>query len=411
MTKFNLLNLVIVLFLAFPVLGNQHNANEILINSILDIENQLTNVNQKNSSYQLHGLDAWVDDSKLNWSNSDLGDFDKQKLSFEVRLKNGEQMRAEEQILNMGQSKTTLKLTNLLEKRLKNTYASLIGYIEQQRHKRILRQQRNLANLELNSWKIKVNSNAFRADKLQQADLTLDNIWAEELSNNAMLKRYDTQHINRNKGNSQYFKYTSDNLLSIREMVDITRGIIATGVYQEHNALIKRAEFDVALLSKKIQRNNAQKKLSLNSVKFEYDNKDNDLGLSVGIKMPITKNSYESLLEEQQQRYASIDAQHSVIEISELLKEKQFKIMQIQDQWLSYQKLLQKINVRIIRLSKTNDIDLLLDLKQEYLQKKMNQEETQIQALKEYISFLSTAGMLSAKPYRNWIHSGAPRIL
>jgi len=389
------------------------NSNEILRNTIIETENKLVENEYDYSSNQLNGLDAWIDDSELKWSNSELGNFDQQKLSFELKLKNKEQIRAEQNILDMGQSKVALTLSNLLEKRLKTSYFSLIDYIEQKKRRILLQQQKTLTNTELNSWKIKVNSTDFRADKLQQAAITLDNIWAEELDNNAAIRRYKTKQ-NRPQIVTRSYNYeeqTSYHLISIQQMIALAQQIMQTKAYQRQNPQIRKAELGVLLANKKKQRFNAQEKLSLNAVKLEYDKKDNNLGISIGIKMPITKNSYDSLLQAQQQQYASLDAENLVVEISDQLNEKLFQLRRMQDQWLSNQHLVHKINARIHRLSNTNNIALLHDLKQEQLKNRIQQNKIQMNALRIYINFLNTAGMLSAKPYRNWIQSGTPEIL
>lgn len=417
LNKYYLKLLVIIVISSFSIntWANQSSNSEVLRNTIIEIENQLEESHYEYSANQLNGLDAWVEDSEIKWSNSDISDFEAQKLSFEVKLKNSEQIRAEQQILSSAQSKVDLKFTSLLEKRLTRTYLSLIDFIGQQQRRKLLKQQYNLTNSELNSWKLKVNSSDFRADKLQQVDLTLDSIWADELENSASLRRYE----NGNYHNSQSINYETrqqleqslNNVISIQQMLQITQSIMQNETYQQHSPLIRKAELGTVIENKQNQRDNAREKLSVNTIKLEYDYKDNDFGVSVGIKMPITKNSYNSLLREQQQRDVNSNVQYLVIEVSEQLTEKQFRLMQIQDQWLSNQKLLHKINIRISRLSKTNNINLLLDLKQERMQRLMRQEEIQKRALKEYISFLNTAGMLSAKPYKNWIESGTPRIL
>lgn len=417
LNKYYLKLLVIIVISSFSInsWANQSSNSEVLRNTIIEIENQLNESHYKYSANQLNGLDAWVEDSEIKWSNSDISDFADQKLSFEVKLKNSEQIRAEQQILSSGQSKVDLKFTSLLEKRLTRTYLSLIDFIGQKQRRKLLKQQYNLTNSELNSWKLKVNSNDFRADKLQQVDLTLDSIWADELENSASLRRYENgsyrNYQSINHETRQQLEQSLNNVISIQQMLQITHGILQNKTYQQHSPLIRKVELGTVIVNKQNQRDNAREKLSLNTIKLEYDNKDNNFGFSVGIKMPITKNSYNSLLREQQQRNADIDAQYSVIEVSGQLTEKQFQLMQIQDQWISNQKLLHKINIRISRLSKTNNINLLLDLKQERMQRLMRQEEIQKRALKEYISFLNTAGMLSAKPYKNWIESGTPRIL
>lgn len=371
--------------------------------TILQFENQLAQSNNSLPSTKLVGIDAWIDDSSLNWSNSNIENFKEQKLSFELKLKNSEQIRTEQQILNMGQTRVNLKLTTQLEKRLNYVYSSFIDYIEETQHAELLEEQRRLANAELNSWKLQVNSNTFRADKLQQADLTLDGIWAEQLENNATLKHYTPIK------NTQ--KQLLTNLISLPQMIIIADDIAKKETYQQYSLQIRKSTLSATMFDKQRQREEAQKRISLNSLKLEYDKKDNNVGVSIGVSMPITKNNYESILQAQQQHYINMDAQNVVTEVSQLLKEKKFELLKLQNHWSSNQKLLYRIKQKIKQLSDSNDIELHIALKKKYLQTKIRQQSTYTSALRKYIDYLNTAGMLSAKPYRNWIQAGVPQIL
>ncbi len=408
-----LINLVVTLPLQATQIEDESSA--ILRKTIIGVENHLYEMDQNFPEKQLGGLGAWVDDSELKWSNSNINDFEAQKLSFEVKLKNREQINAEQQIINIGKSKAVLKLTGLLDKKLKATYFRLIDYIARKKRENLLQQQRLIANSELDSWKLKVNSNDFRADKLQQADLTLESIWAQELENSTGLSRFKSQRqdieYNRNHNRNTAIDLNRQGLISIGQMIEISNEIIQSREYQQHNNVISKAEFDIDLANRQRQRRNAQEKISLNSFKLEYDNKDNDLGFSIGIKMPITRNSYDSLLQEQQRYYTMLDAQNVITEVSDQLSEAQYQLRSIQDQWLIKQRLLHKINIRINRLSRSNNLALLLDLKKERIHRRMQQQEIEIRALKKFIELLNISGMLSAKPYRNWLLSGTPRIL
>ncbi len=408
-----LINLVVTLPLQATQIEDESSA--ILRKTIIGVENHLYEMDQNFPEKQLGGLGAWVDDSELKWSNSNINDFEAQKLSFEVKLKNREQINAEQQIINIGKSKAVLKLTGLLDKKLKATYFRLIDYIARKKRENLLQQQRLIANSELDSWKLKVNSNDFRADKLQQADLTLESIWAQELENSTGLSRFKSQRqdieYNRNHNRNTAIDLNRQGLISIGQMIEISNEIIQSREYQQHNNVISKAEFDIDLANRQRQRRNAQEKISLNSFKLEYDNKDNDLGFSIGIKIPITRNSYDSLLQEQQRYYTMLDAQNVITEVSDQLSEAQYQLRSIQDQWLIKQRLLHKINIRINRLSRSNNLALLLDLKKERIHRRMQQQEIEIRALKKFIELLNISGMLSAKPYRNWLLSGTPRIL
>lgn len=406
---------VIFLFLMTPfsvtALDSFNDVNETLREAIVSIENQRLSSHQYSVNNEVTGFDAWIDDSELKWGVSEMGDFETQKLSFEVKLKNLEQINAEQQILNFGQIKVDIKLVSLLENRLKLKYSSLIDYVQKIKQKNILKQQHTLANSELNNWKIKANSNDFRADKLQQADLTIDSIWVNEIKNNTMLNRYRNKYQKNNVQRSKYANTSLNDVISIPQMLNITQDILGNGTYQQYSTSIRRAELNAFLEIKQKQREDAQGKLSLNAVKFEYDKKDDGFGFSIGMKIPVTKNTYNNRLQKQSLLNAKMDVQHSIIDITEQLQDKTFQIQEINDRWLSNQKLLHKINTRIKRLSKTNYINLLLDLKKERLKRRLEQVNIKILALKEYIGFLNIADMLSAKPYRNWIQSGTPVIL
>ncbi len=388
--------------------GDKYNSSESLINTIIEVKNLMANQSQGVSGANLTGIDAWVDETKINWRTSDLGDIgdlNEQRLSIEVKLKNSNQVNAEHAILNMGQAKTDLKFASLLERKLKYKYASLINYIEQEKRAKILQQQHQVSRSQLNNWKMKVNTDGFRADRLQQADISLDSIWAEEAENTATLNRH-----RKNLG-SDHSGYVADGIVSIQQMVQYTQHILASEAYLQHSNAIRKAEFEIGLANKKRQRSDAREQFSLNSVKVEYDNDDNNYGATVGIRLPITRNSYDSLLQKQEVYYSNIDAQNTVISTTDQLQEKQFQLLGLQDEWARNQRLLHNINKRMGRLANSGNVDLMIDLKTNNLQLLSRQNRLLMSALRQYVDFLNVAGMLSAQPYRNWLQTGTPRIL
>ena len=376
------------------------NSSEQLRKTLTSVQYRISAQADNPDSNQLSGLDAWINKSEINWGNSDLDDFEDQKLSYEIQLKNREQINTEQAILDLGRVKAQLKRSSYLDKKLQYRYASFIDLLEQEKQQQLLQQKHALVNSDLNHWKLKINSDTFRADKLQQADLSLDQVWGEMLENGGTLERLRNDPANIVVGNT----------LSIHQMLKIEQQILKSGEYQQHNLRIQKAEMDIQLANNEQQRHEAQQKLSLGSFKLEYDNKDDDFGVSVGIKMPVTKNSFDSLQEKQAVYYANLDAKNTRFEIEDQLREKQNLLYQLQHQWLSSQQVLQKMNTRIKRLSTSTNIDLLLDLKAQRLDVLKRQNRVSVQALRQYISFLNTAGMLSAKPYRNWLLKGTPQL-
>lgn len=201
-----------------------------------------------------------------------------------------------------------------------------------------------------------------------------------------------------------------ENTLSIQRMLSTTNRILKTGEYKKNNTSIKKADMDIRYATAQAQRNSAKEKLSLNSFKLEYDKSDDDFGISLGVRMPLTRNTYEKLQEKQALHYTSLEAQNIRLEIAEQLREKQNQLRLLSHQWQSMIKVENKINARIMRLSNSTNLELLFDLKGHLLEVQKRKERSQTQALREYIRFLSTAEMLSVKPYRNWLLEGAPRL-
>lgn len=409
LTKVVLTLSLVTLAGVLPVQANdQYGSSESLRNTILEIENLVANQHQRISGEDLNGIDAWVDETKVNWRTSDLGDLgnlNEQRVSFEVKLNNGDQVNAEKAILNMGQEKADLKFGYLLDRKLKAQYASLINFIEQEKRQNILQQQQQVSRSELNNWKMKVNSDGFRADRLQQADLSLEAYSLEEAENSRVLNRH------RENFGSELSGYSTDGIISIQQMIEYTQNIIDSRAYLQHSSAIRKAEFEIGLANKKRQRTDAKEQFSFNSVKVEYDNDDNNYGATVGIRLPITRNSYDSLLEKQEVYYSNIDAQNMVINTADQLKEKQFQLLKLKDESQRTLTLLHNINKRMGRLANSGNVDLMIDLKSKKLQFLRRQDRLLISALRQYVDFLNVAGMLSAQPYRNWIQTGTPRIL
>jgi len=376
-------------------------SSELLKKTIIDTQSRFSNSQFQPVDMHLGGLDAWVDKSEVKWANRDLSNVEDQKISYELQFKNHQQIKIEQALLNMGQKKIALKISSYLEQQLDYRYNTLIDAIKQQKQQRLLQQQHTLARGELNSWKLKINSGDFRADKLQQADLALDNIWGDMLENGASY-----EHL-RQQGLSQK---SLSRTPTIRQIVRTVDKIIKSGEYQYHNYRIQAAEMGIRAANKKQQRTAAQQKLSFKSFKLEYDNKDEDFGVSIGIKVPLTKNSFESQEEKQALHFRHLDAQNTRLDIASQLSEKRNQLVQLSNLWESNQMLLKKVDSRISRLATTQNIDLRSALSTQKMKLEKRNNSIEINVLRGYISFLKVAGMLVSKPYKNWLQAGTPAL-
>lgn len=405
-----LITFISTLLLSAPLSATEFSKNDMnryLMTTINELENQIS---AASFDSQLGGLDAWVDDTELTLKNKDFSDFEDRTLGFEVSLKNREQVDAEQEILRLGGEKTDVKFSSLLDNRLRYRYFTLIDLIEQEMREALLKQQHHIAQTELDNWKTRVSSDDFQADKLQQAGVNLDNIWAEEMDNRSALGRY-RNNVSTATTTRVSQLGSSLNLISIQQMLQGTQHILQSRLFEQHNPDIRKARLELKYASKNQQRDNAQEKFALTSVKIEYDDKDDAFGASLGVRIPITKNTYNSALNKQDVHYSRLESENTVHEIAAELEEKRFMLFRYQDEWNSTQKLLHKINQRMARLSGMANSQLLLDLKSEKMAYHKRQSTIEVQAYKQYISFLHSAGMLSVKPYRNWLASGTPRIL
>ncbi len=394
--------LVIVLSLGFVTTLKAQDNSEYLRRVIVESQQQFSQNDPYTSAEALGGLDAWVDDSELRWKAGDFSDFERQQLSYKVSFKNSQQVDAERDILQLGSQQRDINATVLLENRLRQRYTHLIELAEQQMRQSVLQQQRHLVDTELSVWKSKVLTDGFRADKLQDADLNLDTVWSDELENQAGLRRYQQDTGAEN---------VAQHLISIPGMIDITQDILESRVFEQTNPDIRKADLALRIAKKEQQRTDAEANLAFKSVKILYDNKDDAFGAELGVNIPLTRNSFQSTRKRQSAYYSGMDAENERMRITEQLEQKQFVLFRLHDDWQRNQRLLQKISARIERVVSVGDPQLVMDLKDRQLSLVQRQNQIRIRALKQFVSFLHNAGMLSATPYRNWIQSGTPRIL
>ena len=362
--------------------------------------NVLANTNDNTS----HGLDTWVEDAELNWKANDFGDFNDQQVSIDVSLKNSAQLQAEESILGMGKEKVDIKQSIYHQNQLLQRFQQMIGLIEQQKRSSLLKHQRGIGQAELNNWKASVLSDQFRPDKLQQADISLDEIWANELDNKAAIKRYQN-----NTSNNQS-RLGAKNTLNLQQVLNTMQRILESGEYERYNPYIRKARLEMNLAQKQQQREYAKESFGVDSIKLQYDNKDEAFGASVGIRLPITKNSFETKLKKQEIYYSTLGLNNTRSRIVKQLRNKQFSVLRLQDEWRSNLKVMNKLAKRMMRIRQTGNTQLILDLQSEQLIYRKRQNEISIQALKEYIAFLHHAGMFAMQPSRNWLQVGAPLL-
>jgi len=342
------------------------------------------------------GLDAWVEDAELSLKSGDFGDLQDQQLSFDVKIKNSEQLKAEQSILRMGKEKASINTALYKGKQLKQRYLNRVGLIEKELEARLLQSERSIRQSELSMWKASFATGGFKPEKLQQADVSLDAVWADELRNQAGLRQYKEFAV---VGGSE------PGVKSIQQLVQSINQILDSRSYEGLNPVLRKAQLSLDLAEKQQQRILAKEALSLNSIKLQYDNKDRTFGASVGVKIPITKHSFETLQKKQDIHYSQLQLNNTQTEIFQSLKAIQYQVLSLQDEWRSTLAMLNRLNKRMNRIRQTGNLQLILDLKLKQLAYQKRQNQLRVQSLQEYIQFLYQAGLLSAYPERDWLSS------
>jgi len=194
---------------------------------------------------------------------------------------------------------------------------------------------------------------------------------------------------------------TLTKMVSISEIVKHVQQLQANGTFIQQNFSLQKNQLKYEYAAIKEQRRLAQQRLSVNSVKLSYDNNDRNFGLSIGMKVPITKNSYESLLEKQQHQFDSIDKQQAVFGVSRALQDIEYQLLDEQAQWSATRAHLKKIKLRIARMRQSNRVDLFLGLKTEEQRIKLKQNKILVRAFQKYVNFLNISGVLGQQ--KNWL--------
>jgi hypothetical protein len=297
--------------------------------------------NEINSSYQVDTLnkwDSWVDNSEARFSNHNLSTFDNitakksQSYSFRVKLKNKQQQQAEQDILSLDSQKAHANTQIFYADELHQSYLFLLKSFEIKQTIDSLSNQLKIAQLKSSTYKKRITTNEFDPSKFQQADLRVNQLTAQINFKNKVLN----QHLAligippRNRSQAASFLDQNQWLISIREMIQTVNQSVTNPL---KNPVLRKLELASDITKKQQQLAAAKQTTAIQLVEVEYD-ADHDLfGATVGVRIPLGKNNFDTLHRNNVFQQAQIAWESKLLSIRNDLSKKKSLLNQYHDMY------------------------------------------------------------------------------
>ena len=359
--------------------------------------------------------DSWVDDSEIRIKAGNLSSVDSftdennQSYSFRVKLKNSKQRRAERDLLILESRKSDAKNNIIHLAELRKRYALILKILGQKQRIDTLSNQLKLAKLEVRTFKKLVTTSNFDPSRIQQSDLLVSRLTAQVSLNNKSLYRSlavlgvpaeNTQKAHQVLNRHQW-------LITINEMVNVVEDLVNLPF---NNPSLQQLSLATKISKKQSKLADAQLLTGVKLVEVEYD-QDNDLfGATVGVRIPLGKNSYNSLRRNNGYKNAQRAWERKLSSLKSDLADKKILLHQYHDAYKLEKQLQASVDRRLKRVMKTNRPELILSLKKEYIKHQSREQEMYLKMVDVYLDLISISGHILKQPLRNWLQKGRPQI-
>ena len=359
--------------------------------------------------------DSWVDDSEIRIKAGNLSSVDSftdennQSYSFRVKLKNSKQRRAERDLLILESRKSDAENNIIHLAELRKRYALILKILGQKQRIDTLSNQLKLAKLEVRTFKKLVTTSNFDPSRIQQSDLLVSRLTAQVSLNNKSLYRSlavlgvpaeNTQKVHQILNRHQW-------LITINEMVNVVEDLVNLPF---NNPSLQQLSLATKISKKQSKLADAQLLTGVKLVEVEYD-QDNDLfGATVGVRIPLGKNSYNSLRRNNGYKNAQRAWEHKLSSLKSDLADKKILLLQYHDAYKLEKQLQASVDRRLKRVMKTNRPELILSLKKEYIKHQGREQEMYLKMVDVYLDLISISGHILKQPLRNWLQKGRPQI-
>jgi len=377
-----------------------------------------SNINQfllkaeKDVSELFSGTDNSVSTTSTSWASKTEIRFssqsnDEQSYALRIQPKSLDMIFAENTIISLNAIQYGMKYDSALNNALKTRYLYIIEILQRQYDIYFENQLIKLAQNKVSQYQYEAQTIKFSPIRLLKAELELNQrkmqVKLKREQYQTLVSESDLKIERKDKIPSLSWK---EWLKSTKEILGSVKNEIENNNYIKTNIKLVRDQINLKLAKQKLVRTIEKNSFGISFIELKYFSKKvNEKGISIGIEIPFGGSSTDKI----RSKYDVFEAK-SELRISErnaTLRQNQDRVSlkSLLDQTNIIQSSLLEISDRLKIISKSNNPELLLGLKQEELRQAQLLQNTYINVLRQYIGFLHYSGKLSEKPLRNWLHN------
>lgn len=350
------------------------------------------------------GINKWIERVQVSVDNRD--DFETTKASrvvyrLNLKPKASGQSKAENQILTLQSQLEAINYRKLENAAFNWRYREFLNLVLQIRQLQNVKAIYDVTEKEVVFHRNLVNSNAFNESALLNAELLLDQTKGLiALHENRLKNTKSKLNIPINEKEYNPLKWLID-LNEIQKFLESTDEI-------DRNPDVQAANLALAEAKAKYTLNKTEQNLGVDSLRFQVIDNQNanrpTYGFMVGVNIPLGEHTFKNIQGSHDIYDAQMKLYNSKATLKQTLLEKRNKMQEILEEYTANQKQIEKIEGRLEKdYAKTNP-RIALYLKTQY-NKVLNEQLTlQQNALNLYLEYLTTSGLLTAEPLRNWFH-------
>lgn len=350
------------------------------------------------------GLAKWLNGSQVSFENRD--DFTskengRQSYSLDVKPKAWGQSDAEYDLLVLKKQSAIASYRKLRNATFNWRYRSLLNLVAETRQLNNANALKNVAVKQVQYNRNLVNSAEFNESSLLNAELMLDE--ANSLTTlhqnrvNNLMAQFDLPNT---QPQGTMFNW----LIDIHQM----QSTLASMSNFNRNPDIQAANLALAEAKAEYHLKKTEQKFGVDRVRVQVlDNEDRVkpvVGFMVGVNIPLGENTYQNIKGTHDIHEAQIKLIDSEIALKQTLLEKRLAIDAIVEEHQATQGQLQTIQGRLAKDYAKTIPRIALYLQSQYNKKLAHQASLEQKAMVLYLDYLEKSGLLTAQPFRNWLH-------
>ncbi len=352
------------------------------------------------------GIPAWINEAELRLK-ADVSN--QQSYALRVRPKSGKERSAESRLADLKDRQRSLVHASALNDALRARYLALIDILEQRVQTDYVKERLSLVSARATLLRSLAQTTEFRPSELQDIELEHEELRSLAEFN---LEQYQGLLLDHDLSGDNKLDLSISPHDWVVPLHDIEEVVLASsGDEHSGNYFLREKRLAWMVAKEDLQVTARKGRAPINFLELEYANQEEmDLGLTVGIKLPLGGRPSSVSRRKTDVMLAKTDLLSSERAIKARLMKKRMSLRRLSSRFGMEEKALEKIEARLSRIPELDVTHLSLDLMEARLERNKRKQEIHISAMRHYIDYLHLAGRLHENPLKNWIQAGTPLL-